>query len=106
MAEYPKYINILGIPFEIKFVKKVDKDDSMGECDSTSRVIKIKKDTNNEIIESTLLHEIIHGVLAISGVSSGLSEKKEEMLTVALENGLIQLYQRRIKETSSEQNNS
>lgn len=91
----PKSVAILGADFEIRYVKSVDKGDSFGECDGPLRIIKIKDSQPDHIVDSTILHEIIHGILYMSGNSEHLSEELEESIVLALENGLGQIYKRK-----------
>lgn len=93
----PTSISILGKSFEIRYTRKIDKDNSYGECDGPSRVIKIRSDLEGEQLEDTLLHEFLHGILYISGQSESLDQHQEEALVLALENGLSQIYQRIVK---------
>ena len=95
--EKPTWINIMGIPFEIKYPKKMSKD-VLGETRGTSREILIKPELQGEVFEATLLHEIVHAVLYVSGIAELFeTEKEEEAIVVALEHGLSQLYERKAK---------
>jgi len=86
-------IPVLGVPFEIQYVNKInEEDDSYGECDGPAHKIKIKKSLTNEQKRLTVFHEILHAALYISGQSELLTEQQEEAIVVALENGLSQLY--------------
>jgi hypothetical protein len=60
--------------------------------------IYIHKDLQGEDYERTLLHEIIHAVLAMNGVGCHpevLSTSLEEQIVTALEYGLHLIYTRR-----------
>ncbi|MCP1225713.1 hypothetical protein [Sebaldella sp. S0638] len=84
-----KEINILGKIYKIKYVKKINNDsDQFGEIDYLKQVIKIRKDCSPEYQESTLLHEIIHGILEQLGFDE---ENKNEHLICSLETGLYQV---------------
>ena len=95
MTKLPKEIKVLGRTFEVKYPKKVDKEDSYGETNGPERVIKIRSTLSTSVTEDTLLHETIHAILYTAGISELLDEDKEEAIVVALENGLIQLYERK-----------
>lgn len=86
-------IRIMGKLFRILQVKQVDKEDSYGECDGPARTIKIKAGIPPEAYDDTLMHEIIHAVLYLSGHSEGMAHDLEESLVLALETGLSEIYQ-------------
>jgi len=90
----PTQLDIMGTTFRIVQVKKIDKDDSMGECEPLQRTIKIKAGLNDEMFESTLLHEVIHAILTITGQAEYLKHEQEEAIVLALEHGLGPLYGR------------
>lgn len=89
----PTQIDIMGIPFRIVYPKKMP-DGVMGEADPLNRTIKIKYGLKDEVFESTLLHEILHVILAITGQSERLKHDQEESLVLALEHGLTSIYVR------------
>lgn len=66
----------------------------MGEADPFNRVIKIKYGLSDDIFESTLLHEILHTILAMTGQSEFLKGEAEEALVIAIEHGLTSIYGR------------
>lgn len=85
---------IMGIPFKITYPVKVDKKDKhVGESDGVARTIKIKKSLTDDVKSSTILHEIIHSVLYVTGQAERLTEEQEEALVLALEHGLHPLYE-------------
>lgn len=61
--------------FNIKFVNKIDEEDSWGFISHSDRIIKIKK-TNNTEERITLLHEMIHAIF----YSLGHREQKEKLV--------------------------
>jgi hypothetical protein len=94
-------VDILGIPFDVEYVEKIkDIEDGLlsGESDGSRHKISISKSENQteDHIESTILHEIIHSILYISGQNATLANMAiEEGIVLALENGLHKLYKRR-----------
>lgn len=84
----PSEVTILGQSFTI--VDKKLEEGNYGETCGASGKIEIDKTkhTSQELLDSTLLHEVIHGILYVSGQSEMLSEQQEEGLVIALENGL------------------
>ena len=85
----------MGIPFKVTYVAKIDKENSMGESNGAERRIKIQKGLDTSIEEATLMHEIIHSILYLTGQAEQLNEDQEEGLVLALEHGLSQIYERK-----------
>lgn len=98
-SKHPDTLEIMGATFTIKYVTKLKDDDDnslSGEMQGSKRLITINLNEHDNLdeLERTLLHEITHAVLYMSGLSEQLTEKLEESIVVALENGIIQLYKR------------
>ena len=90
----PTRISIMGIPFEVKYLTKVDhQDNHLGETDGAGRVIKIKKGMAEEVTKATLMHEIVHAIIYVTGHTEMLKHKHEEAIVLAIEHGLSQLYE-------------
>lgn len=82
-----KYVVIHGIkiPIIIKDIK-----DNHGEYSSDNKTITI--DEAAEVnTTATLLHEILHAILDISGTGELLKLKEEEAIVKSIENGLVPL---------------
>lgn len=66
-------VNILGTDYEVKYVELKDEGID-GDCDNTSKVIRVRKDNENqlgnmkELQKRVLRHEIIHAFLFESGL--------------------------------------
>jgi hypothetical protein len=90
----PTSLRIMGVDFSIQYLDALP-DDELGEMDGPGRVIKINKRQPREDQESTLLHEVLHAVLYLTGQSELLKHKREESLVLAIEAGLHSLYQLR-----------
>jgi hypothetical protein len=90
-------VNVLGRPYSIRYVDQIDEEGAWGECAELEAIIKLSKDATctEDRMESTLLHETIHAILYVGGVSQLLDTKTNEAITTVLENGLHQLYKRR-----------
>ena len=87
-------IDILGVPFTLvrDSEKMPDKDDH-GETVILDRKIylnPVKNKTHDEMA-ATLLHEVLHAILGVSGQDKFINKKIEEGLVTALENGLYPL---------------
>jgi hypothetical protein len=91
----PSNIAISGRQFSVKHPTKVDKEGSLGESVGADRIIKVKASQKGELFEDTLLHEVLHSILYVSGVAELLEGNLEEAIVIALENGLSPIYVRR-----------
>ncbi len=91
----PKSVMILGAKFKVKIVKSLKDDegrDLYGESVLTSKLIKLSTEQTPKEMSETLLHEIIHCILHMSGSSYLIHSGAEEALVRALEHGLIQTF--------------
>lgn len=77
-------INILGVIYTVK-IKKLE--NKWGEIDFTEKKIFIDpSDEHNH--EQTLLHEIMHGILHVSGHSFNIESHEEGIIRV-LDHGIF-----------------
>lgn len=105
----PTSVTVMGIPFTVLYQPSVvdpddkDKEELSGLTTGAQRLIQISTSVNTtkELIEATLLHETIHAILYVSGMSEMIQacdptedDKLEEGIVVALENGISQIYKR------------
>lgn len=81
----PTEVKILGIPFKIKIVDDLE---DYGETNGPENVIKLNKKFSRDKMESTLLHELVHAALYVSGLSQVLDDKMEEGIAICVENAL------------------
>ena len=83
---------ILGKMVKINYSVDMDKDDC-GEFDDSTMTISINlnRHDNEDLLKSTLLHEIIHAILFITGQNELLDSKQEEGLVRAIEHGLADI---------------
>jgi len=94
---HPDSLMIMGIEWTIKYVDKLKDDDGeilCGDTDIDKYLIRISTgyhDTDSEM-SRTILHETLHAILRMTGQNEMLSEKQEEAIVRALEQGLSQLY--------------
>jgi hypothetical protein len=83
-----RFVDILGVRVKIKYTSKdmYDGDTELhgAFCPSTMTIFV----STQSDISATILHEICHGILAISGVGSMINMKTEEAIVSALESGL------------------
>ena len=96
----PRKIKILGQVWRVLYVKDLrvssDEDDDSddervsGLSDGNRRTISICTTSNRTPAEvhSTLIHEILHSIIFVSGQRNLLTPAQEEALVVALEHGL------------------
>jgi hypothetical protein len=88
----PKHIMILGYKFTVVLATDFDTE-TWGESDALARSIRVcaTKNKTQAQVDMTLLHEVLHMILSVSGVSNLLNNQLEEGLVVSLENGLAPL---------------
>ena len=82
----PKTLSILGQTIDIVQISMSE--DSHGEADLDNHRIVLNekyKDTN----KVTLIHELIHAAIGISGISEILTKKQEEAICRCLEYALL-----------------
>lgn len=83
-----RVITILGVKVKIKYTGKVlydGEDELHGSFCGRTMTIHVSKESD---MDATLLHEICHSVLEISGTNKLINEKTEEAIVCALEAGL------------------
>jgi len=90
----PSKVRLAGVEFTIEYKSKVVSDsgeDLSGQCSGAERLIEVSTSENKtkDARDRTLLHECLHGILHVTGLSSMINdEDKEEAIVVALENAL------------------
>lgn len=79
-------ISVAGQDIPINIVEEFG-DDRLAEYDSTHRCINIGKEVlkTKELFRSTLVHEIIHCALDLSGANYNMPLKTEEQVVTAIE---------------------
>lgn len=55
-------LKILGKTYRVKFVDKVDEEDSLGLCKDAEQEILLRIDQPQDCLRDTLLHEIVHAI--------------------------------------------
>lgn len=94
MTKKPDTVSVMGIEFQVKHPKKVDDGNAYGLTKGGDHHIEIAGNLQGDAFERVLLHETIHAILYVSGITEILDEAKEEAIVLALEHGLSQLYSR------------
>jgi Zn-dependent peptidase ImmA (M78 family) len=84
----PKRVTIFG--YKVKVVLN-DDIDNHGACDPAQKIIWIRKSDSLKTQRETLIHEILHMILGIGGVSYMLHDDLEEAVVRCLEGGLVPL---------------
>ena len=86
-------IIIFGTTYSVEYYPLLEDSDgnNYGETQCHEKAIKVSliHNDNKKKLQSTLFHEIIHGVLGESGLTEVLDSNTEEAIVVALENALI-----------------
>jgi Zn-dependent peptidase ImmA (M78 family) len=84
--QLPEKLLILGIPFRVEKVKL--EEDLAGETVGIYRRIQVNSDLTRRQAWSTLVHEWVHAVLHVNGVSSVIPEQVEEIIAQSIEHSL------------------
>lgn len=84
--ELPEMVTVLGIPYKIEHVDIVNRDDvRFGETRFFDGVIRIDKSLPLEIMNQTLIHEILHCICWEQGLYEiGENENAIQSLATAL----------------------
>ena len=59
----PKKFNVFGESHKVKLLKKVDKGESLGDWNPANNTIRLEKASstrNQDQVEQTLIHELVH----------------------------------------------
>lgn len=80
----PSTVYPAGIPFKV-VEDKLDEDEH-GEMIGEMRTIRISSEKSHQSTKwDTLLHEYLHAILYVSGLSQVLDEKMEEGIVITME---------------------
>jgi len=80
----PSMVYPAGIPFRVR-VEKLE-EGNIGEMDGAARTISLSSlPEHKPLLKETLLHEYIHAILYVSGISQILEDRVEEGIVIALE---------------------
>lgn len=78
-----KKVNVLGVNYNIRYSDKVQ-DEKLeglcGYCDLDTKTIVIDATQNEDIIECTIRHELIHAFLYESGLDASSWARDEEIV--------------------------
>lgn len=79
-------LKIAGLDIPVNYVASFD-DSRVGEYDSERREINLllRLQDDPKALMTTLVHELVHCVLDVSGANYGMSEKTEEQVVMAVE---------------------
>lgn len=88
-----QYYTVLGKRVKIQYIDEIiaAEDGIFGDFNGATMTIRVRKDLPKKELESTILHELLHAILFITGQSFVLSSDTEEAFVRALEHGLIDL---------------
>lgn len=98
--EIPSSLPILGYEWQVDKVPSIPSDEDeiihgTTEGPKYRITVALEAHPTEEALEATLMHEVVHAVLHMAGLSNLLDDKQEEALAVAIEHGLFPLYKRR-----------
>lgn len=75
-------MNILGKPYKIQYVDKINDEFQLGEINTGTGIITVLRDVTRQNQEEIILHETIHAV--DEELALGLTEEQVQRLSVAL----------------------
>lgn len=96
----PRKMMICGYEWKIIYKDTYNSQGVWGETHPDSYKIYLDKTLKGEALERVLLHEVIHAILAMSGIGSHdevLKPEVEEQICLVLEHQLHLIYSRRIE---------
>lgn len=67
LKDYPKTIKLGDEVYTLRFVRKFEDRDQVGECDAENKEIILKLGEGREETFKTYIHEIIHGLIEFEG---------------------------------------
>ena len=85
-------IKICGIPYEIEYVPVIDEAEegiTQGKILYSQAKILIKDGLTQELEESVIFHEVLHGILMLLGYSE---QSADEQFVQALSNAMWQMF--------------
>ncbi len=81
----PKEFLLLGRTYKVSQPTKVDSKGSLGDCDSATAMIKVRRNLKKELKEHTYLHEVTHAILDSLGYEKlSMDEKFVDSFSGAL----------------------
>ena len=96
-------VSILGVTYKVRFkdvlIDTDTNEEVSGLCHRSQRLIEISLRENPTLAmqASSLIHEIVHAILYVSGHGEFFEEKQEEALTLALENGIYNVLNKLVR---------
>ena len=85
----PRSVKVLGQKFKIKYLPPDEMEENCeGVVYTSRREIHLDNSLPLEQLRRVLIHEIMHAILSISGISEKLSYTVEESIAVAMESAL------------------
>lgn len=83
---YPLVVGVLGDYYSV-VVKPIEE---CGTCEPHLRTITLDSSLKPHVLAETFYHELVHAILAQSGVAEILDEKQEEAVAQAVGAGMAQ----------------
>ena len=90
--KHKPYVRMLGRRINIEYLDRVSDDDGdklHGDFCADKLTIRVDKTLTGTALESTILHELLHAALHLTGHGYRLSGDDEEALVRGLEHALI-----------------
>lgn len=92
-SSFPTSVTVLGQEFRIELLPAEKMDGNFGEMVGELHRIRICDTQDRARRWRTLLHEVVHAVLYVNGVSNTIDEDQEEVIAQSLEYGMLQFMQ-------------
>lgn len=90
----PKYLNVLGEKYFIKWSPDLISRGVVGECDFQQKIILLDSSLKGErknLLTQVLWHELIHAYAEETGINQFLEPQSREMMAETLANFIISL---------------
>ncbi len=86
MSSLPSQVFIGGIPFSVEEVKpnELSEKGLMGEFHASKQQIIINSESGPDMKKTTLIHEILHAIIFMSG-NTHMEESEQERLVASME---------------------
>ena len=86
LPELPNEVRVMGIPFRVE-VTEVE-EEVLGDTVGLYRRIRISQDVDKKKAWSVFVHEWVHAVLHVNGVTSVIPEEVEEIIAQSVEHAM------------------
>lgn len=91
----PDHLDVLGVPFRVEMLGSLedvaeDEEQTWGDTVGFNRRIRINSSQDTRRQWTTLMHEMMHAALYVTGVSGQITDEIEEIIVQSLEHAMEQ----------------